>query len=624
MHDILSGNEAIARGAWEAGARFASAYPGTPSTEILETMPKYGDDICSEWSPNEKVAFEVALGASLAGARSLVAMKHVGVNVAADPLFTASYTGVKGGLVLVTADDPSQHSSQNEQDNRNYAKFAKVPLLEPANSQEAKDFVGLACELSERYDTPVILRTTTRISHSKSIVALGERPALEPLVGVERDIAKYVMLPSNATKKHPLVEQRLRLLAELAEEMPENRIEPGDRGIGIIAAGASYMYAREAFPAASFLKLGMVHPLPTRLIERFRAMVDRLYVVEELDPFLEEQIRLMGVQVDGGKQAVPLIGELDPGIVARALNGVGAPGASAELLAPVGDPLPNLPERPPTLCPGCSHRGVFIALRKLKVFVSGDIGCYTLGALEPFQAMHTCICMGASIGGAHGIEKVTEPDGVLKNRAVAVIGDSTFFHSGITALLDVAWNRSDTVTVILDNRIAAMTGGQQTPGTGKTLAGLQNPLVDIPKLCEALGIQRVRTVDPGDIAAVETALREEIAADEPSVIIATSKCALQYRIRGEAWRVDPEACTSRIPRRARPRGAPRPASGLSLLPRTGCRACLKAGCVGLMLVEGDEKARVEIVPSQCNGCGVCAQLCKQGAILAPVTAEVTA
>jgi len=599
MRDILSGNEAIARGAWEAGVRFASAYPGTPSTEILEAMPQYGDDIYSEWSPNEKVAFEVALGASLAGARALVAMKHVGVNVAADPLFTASYTGVKGGFVLVSADDPSQHSSQNEQDNRNYAKFAKVPLLEPADSQEAKDFVGLACELSERFDTPVILRTTTRISHSKSIVELGERSALDPLIGVERDIAKYVMVPSNATKKHPLVEQRLRLLAELAEQMPENRIEPGDPGVGIVAAGAAYMYAREAFPSASFLKLGMAYPLPTRLIERFRAMVDRLYVVEELDPFLEEQIRLMGVQVDGGKEAVPLVGELDPGIVARALEGIGAPGATTELLAPVGDPVPDLPGRPPTLCPGCSHRGVFIALRKLKVFVSGDIGCYALGALEPFRAMHTCICMGASIGGAHGMEKVTERDGVLKNRAVAVIGDSTFFHSGITALLDVAWNRSDTVTVILDNRITAMTGGQHTPGTGRTLADLQSPPVDIPKLCEALGIARVRTVDPDDIAAVEAALREEIAADGPSVIIATSKCALVYRLRGEAWHVDAELCT-------------------------GCKVCLKAGCVGLMLVESDEKASVEIVPSQCTGCGVCAQLCKQGAILAPVIEEVTA
>ncbi|MEI6448616.1 MAG: indolepyruvate ferredoxin oxidoreductase subunit alpha [Actinomycetes bacterium] len=599
MRDILSGNEAIARGAWEAGVRFAAAYPGTPSTEILEAMPQYEGDIYSEWSPNEKVAFEVALGASLAGARALVAMKHVGVNVAADPLFTASYTGVKGGFVLVSADDPSLHSSQNEQDNRNYARFAKVPLLEPADSQEAKDFVGLACELSERYDTPVILRTTTRISHSKSIVELGERAALDPLIGVERDIAKYVMVPSNATKKHPLVEQRLRLLAELAEEMPQNRIEPGDRGIGIVAAGVAYMYAREAFPAASFLKLGMAYPLPAGMIRRFRAMVDRLYVVEELDPFLEEQIRLMGVRVDGGKEAVPLIGELDPGIVARALSGVGAPGATAELLAPVGDPVPGLPGRPPTLCPGCSHRGVFIALRKLKVFVSGDIGCYTLGALEPFKAMHTCICMGASIGGAHGMEKVTERDGVLKNRAVAVIGDSTFFHSGITALLDVAWNRSDTVTVILDNRITAMTGGQQTPGAGKTLGGLESPPVDIPRLCEALGIERVRTVDPGDIAAVEAALREEIAADGPSVIIAPSRCALVYRLRGEAWHVDPELCT-------------------------GCKVCLKAGCGGLMLVEDEEGASVEIVPSQCTGCGVCAQLCKQGAILAPAIEEAIA
>lgn len=604
MMDILSGNEAIARGAWEAGVRFAAAYPGTPSTEILEAMPQYATDIVSEWSPNEKVAFEVALGASLAGARSLVAMKHVGVNVAADPLFTASYTGIEGGFVLVSADDPAQHSSQNEQDNRQYAKFAKVPLLEPSDSQEAKDFVRLGCELSERFDTPVILRTTTRISHSQSVVELGERPALEPLSGIRRDIPKYVMVPSNAIKRHPVVEQRMRDLAELAETLPANRIEAGAPEVGIVASGAAYAYAREAFPGASFLMLGLTWPLPRRMIERFRAQVEKLYVVEELDPFLEEAIRLMGVRVDGGKDLLPLWGEFDPGTVARALTLGGVPGATEALLKAVGQGAEGLPDRPPALCPGCSHRGVFIALRKLKVFVSGDIGCYTLGALPPFEALHTCICMGASIGGAHGMEKMLavtagERQRPPRERAVAVLGDSTFFHSGLTALLDVAWNGGDTVTVILDNRTTAMTGGQQHPGTGKTLDGREAPAVDIAKLCEALGIRHVVTVDPGDVAAVESALRDALAVEGPAVVIAQAPCVLQYRIRREAWHVDPALCT-------------------------GCRSCLKAGCVGLALVEEGDTARAEIIPSQCNGCGVCAQLCRTGAIMEPVHEEVLA
>jgi indolepyruvate ferredoxin oxidoreductase alpha subunit len=602
MKDILSGNEAIARGAWEAGVRFAAAYPGTPSTEILEAMPQYAPEIACEWSPNEKVALEVGFGASLAGARVLVAMKHVGVNVAADPLFTASYTGVEGGLVLVSADDPAQHSSQNEQDNRQYAKFAKIPLLEPSDSQEAKDFVRLGCELSERFDTPVLLRTTTRISHSQSVVEMGERQAPEPPARLRRDIGKYVMVPSNATKRHPLVEQRLRDMAELAETLPINFIEEGDPAVGIVASGAAYAYAREAFPSASFLKLGMAWPLPRRLIERFRAQIERLYVVEELDPFLEEAIRLLGVRVDGGKGLLSLVGELDPGMVARGLTADGAPGARHDFLRLVAEPVADLPGRPPTFCPGCSHRGVFVVLRKLGVFVSGDIGCYTLGALPPFESLHTCVCMGASIGGAHGVETVLSGDGSerrVRDRAVAVIGDSTFFHSGLTPLLDVAWNGSSTVTIILDNRTTAMTGGQDNPGTSRTLGGREARAIDIPDLCRALGIRHVTTVDPGDLAAVEAALREALAVEGPSVVIAQSPCVLQYRIRRQAWHVDPDRCT-------------------------GCKACLKVGCVGLALVEDGEKWRVEIVPSQCNGCGVCAQLCRQEAILAPATEEVTA
>jgi indolepyruvate ferredoxin oxidoreductase alpha subunit len=491
------------------------------------------------------------------------------------------------------------HSSQNEQDNRNYAKFAKLPLLEPADSQEAKDFTELAFELSERFDTPVMLRTTTRISHSQSIVQLGERVSLDAPQAVRRDIAKYVMLPSHAKTRHAFVEQRLRDLAAAAESLLVNRIEEGDASVGIVASGAAYMYAREAFPQASFLKLGMSHPLPRGLIEQFRASVEKLYVVEELDPFLEEAIRLCGVRVDGGKEALGLLGELDPGRIARGLSAIGAAGAVADLVGASPAAMEDLPGRPPTLCPGCSHRGVFIALRKLKLFVSGDIGCYTLGALEPFGAMHAVVCMGASIGMAHGMEKVVAKDGKLKNRAVAVIGDSTLFHSGLTPLLDIAWNRGSAVTLILDNRTTAMTGGQQNPGTGRSLAGQESPPIDLPRLCEALGIGLVMTVDPGDVAAVERALRDALAAEQPAVIIAQAPCALQYRIKSEAWHVDPELCT-------------------------GCKVCLKAGCVGLSLIEEDETKRVEIIPSQCNGCGVCAQLCKQGAIQAPVTEEVTA
>lgn len=595
--EILSGNEAIARGAWEAGVKLAAAYPGTPSTEILEEMAKYKGVYC-EWAPNEKVAMEVGIGASMAGARALVCMKHVGLNVAADPFFSSSYVGVEGGLVVVSADDPGMHSSQDEQDNRNFAKFARVPLLEPSDSGEAKEFMKAAFELSERFDTPVLFRTTTRTSHSKSMVELGERVETEPLTTLKRQWTKYTMMPQNALARHPLVEQRVLDLAEYAEDCPFNRIEMGDPRVGIITSGVAYAYAREAVPGASFLKLGLTFPLPRRLVAKFRSQVEKLYVVEESDPFLEEAIRLLGVQVDGGKELNTLLGEISPKSVAESLACAGVPGVNEALLTESRAPVEGLPGRPPTFCPGCSHRGVFAVLAKMRVFVSGDIGCYTMGALEPFNSVHCSTCMGASISMAHGMAKVLEPQAEgakpdLRNKPVAIIGDSTFFHSGITSLLDVAWNRGNTLNIIVDNSTTAMTGGQENPGVGKTLRGEPAPAVDIPALCKAIGIKRVTTVDPYDLKEVERVIREELAATEPSVVIAKAPCVLEYRIKWPLYTVESEVCI-------------------------GCKHCLKAGCMALNLVTdaaGDRK--VEIDPELCNGCGVCAQLCKYGAIVRP-------
>ena len=587
--EILSGNEAIARGAWEAGVRLAAAYPGTPSTEILEAMARYRD-VYSEWSPNEKVAMEVATGASMAGARALVCMKHVGLNVAADPFFSVANTGVTGGLVIVSADDPGMHSSQDEQDNRNYAKFAKVPLIEPSDSGEAREFVKLAYGLSEQFDTPVLLRTTTRTSHSKSLVELGERVRTEQPTTLERNPTKNLMMPHNAKRRHPLVEQRIRDLAEWAESTSLNRVEMGDARVGIVTSGAAYGYSREAFPEASYLKLGLTYPLPAALLADFRSRVQRLYVVEELDPFLEEQIQLLGITVDGGKDLLPICGEFDPGLIARTLHGAGVPGVNTELLAAPAPVAEDLPERPPTLCPGCSHRGIFAVLRRLKVFVSGDIGCYSLGALPPFEAMHCSTCMGAGISMAHGMAQVLDTQGERRHTPVAVIGDSTFFHSGITPLMDVAYNGSPTLTIILDNRTTAMTGGQQNPGSGKSIVGRDAPMVDIPALCRALGIRRVVEVDPLDLEQTERVLKAELEAGEPAVVIATSPCVLIYKIRRDPWSVDQDICT-------------------------GCKVCLRAGCTALTLLpEQDGKRKVEIDTSQCNGCGVCAQLCTFHAI----------
>jgi indolepyruvate ferredoxin oxidoreductase alpha subunit len=599
--EILSGNEGIARGAWEAGVKLAAAYPGTPSTEILETLAEYEDVYC-EWSPNEKVAMEVGVGASIAGGRTLVCMKHVGLNVAADPFFSASYIGVEGGLVVVTADDPGMHSSQDEQDNRNYAKFTRVPLLEPSDSQEALDFTVAAFEVSERFDTPVMLRMTTRTSHSKSLVKLGKRQELKPVTELKRDWTKYIMMPANARVRHRKVEQRLLDVAEYAETCPFNRMEMGDPKVGIITSGAIYGYAREALPGASFLKIGMPFPLPKKLIADFRSKVERLYVVEESDPFMEEAIRLMGVKIDGGKELNSLLGELDARLVAQSLAKAGVPDVNADLLREAGSGTPDLPDRPPTFCPGCSHRGVFVILKKLRVYVSGDIGCYTMGALPPYSAQHCQTCMGGSISMAHGLTKTLDPPAPdakpdLRNKVVAVIGDSTFFHSGITSLLDVAYNQGTSVSLILDNSTTAMTGGQENPGTGKTLLGDPAAVVDIPALCKAIGIKRVTTMDPYDLDDIERVLREELATNEGSVVIAKAPCVLQFKVKKPVYEVDPELCI-------------------------GCKHCLKAGCGALNLTEdATGERKVEISPVDCAGCGVCSQLCKENAISRPMPAE---
>ncbi len=606
--EILSGNEAIARGAWEAGAKLAAAYPGTPSTEILENLAKY-DDVYCEWSPNEKVAMEVGAGAAFAGARTMVCMKHVGLNVAADPFFSVSYTGVEGALVVVSADDPGMHSSQDEQDNRNYAKFTRVPVLEPSDSAEAREFTIAAFELSERFDTPVLLRMTTRTSHSKSLVEVGERVPPKPVTEFRRDWTKYIMMPQNARVRHRVVEQRVLDLKEYAETCPLNRVEMGDTRVGIITCGATYAYAREAVPGASFLKIGMPYPLPTKLIADFRSKVDKLYVVEESDPFMEEAIRLMGIELDGGKGLNTLQGEMSSRLVASSLADAGVPGVDEGLIAELGtESAEELPDRPPTFCPGCSHRGVNIILSKLKVYVSGDIGCYTMGALPPYNAQHCQTCMGASISMAHGLTKVLDrpaegekldsrgrPD--LRNKVVAVIGDSTFFHSGVTSLMDVAYNKGNTVSLILDNSTTAMTGGQENPGTGKTLLGDPSAVVDIPALCRALGIKRVTEMDPYDLEDVERVLREELAAEEASVVIAKAPCVLQFKVRKPIYQVDPEVCT-------------------------GCKHCLKAGCGALnLIVNEDGDRKVEISAVDCAGCGICEQLCKFDAISRPASKE---
>ncbi len=591
MKALLSGNEAMARGAYEYGVVLASAYPGTPSTEILENIARY-DEIISEWAPNEKVALDVAIGGAYAGARTMAVMKHVGLNVAADAFFYVSMTGTEAGLVIVCADDPAMHSSQNEQDNRRYCKFARVPCLEPSDSQEAKDLVGVALQISEQFDTPVLLRTTTRIAHSHTMVELGERPQdrrHEPLE-YRVDLAKYVMVPGNARRRHPVIEDRIEKLTEFAEAFPYNRVEMGNRALGIVTNGVAYQYAKEVFPEASFLRLGMTFPLPRRLVQDFADSVERLIVVEELDPFIEEEIRLMGIPVEG-KSIFPITGELDPTVVRESAICAGLlPPSAAVDVKPLKDALP-LPMRPPLLCPGCTHRGVFAVTKKLKLVVNGDIGCYTLGFLPPLSALHTCGCMGASIGVAHGASKVG-----IKQKNVAVLGDSTFFHTGIPALLNVAYNKGDTVTVILDNRTTAMTGHQENPGTGRTLDGEPTYAVDFEDLARSLGVEHVYIVDPYDLKQVETALRASLEAQGPAVVVAQRACALLPEVRREwmAIEVDSERCN-------------------------GCGLCFRIACPAIVASDQADpktgRALAWIDPLLCTGCEICAQVCARGAIL---------
>jgi indolepyruvate ferredoxin oxidoreductase alpha subunit len=574
MKKIISGNEAIALSFGDAGGVFASGYPGTPSTETLEEVARLGEVYC-EWAPNEKVALEAAIGASIAGGRSLSTMKHVGVNVAADALMTLTYTGVNAGLILMVADDPGMHSSQNEQDSRNYAKFAKVPMLDPADSQEAYDFVRAGFEISEQFDTPVMLRTTTRISHAKGVVE--QTAKIQPQVGEwVRNVPKYVMLPNFGKIKHLEVEARLLKLQAFAESSPLNRVEMGDKELGIITSGVSYQHVKEAYPNASVLKLGLVHPLPMNKIREFAGSVKRLMIVEEMDAIFEEQIRAAGVRVDIGKDRISLCGEVSADIV-RA--------AAGEAVAESAAPVEGLPQRPPTFCPGCAHRGLFSILSKLKAFVSGDIGCYTLGALPPMSAMHSTICMGASISAAHGMAKVNEIAGRTE-KPVAVIGDSTFFHSGITGLLSMAYNKSNALVIIMDNRTTGMTGGQENPGSGRVLQGEPAGQVNIKDLVKVLGVEHVVEINTYDLAATEAAIKTGLETPGPYVLIDKNPCILRYRVKKPTITVQQDKCT-------------------------GCRACLKAACVALGLTaSGDDKPKVRIDPNICNGCGVCSQLCK--------------
>ncbi len=586
----LSGNEAIARAAWEAGVTVASGYPGTPSTEILENLSKY-NDVYTEWAPNEKVGLEVGLGASFAGARVLVTMKHVGLNVAADPLFTASYTGVRGGIVIINADDPEMHSSQNEQDNRNYAFAAKLPMLEPSDPAEARLMLKKAFEISEQFDTPVILRTTTRVAHVKGMVETGERQLGPIPVEIVKIPEKFVMLPGNARIRRKVIAERQEKLANFVESYEGNRIEWGDKKRGFITGGISYLYVKEAFPDASVLKIGSTWPLPFDMIRDFASQVEELIVVEELDPFLETHIKAHGIPCIG-KEKIPAIGELNSFIIKKALGE-----DTGEIYAPV-----EIPPRPPNMCPGCPHRGLFYSLSKYDVFISGDIGCYTLGFLPPLSAMDSCICMGASIGVAHGMEKALGENG--KGKTVAVIGDSTFLHSGITGLTNMVYNKSASTVIILDNRITAMTGHQPNPASGSTLMGEPANSIAFEELCRALGVKHIRTVNPHEIDTCIKVLKEEIERPEPSVIIARAPCVL-------------------IPEERKRKKTPLTSS---LDKCTGCTACIRIGCPAISWVpitpeEGvklgkkkKQKGYSRISEDLCNGCGQCRTLCKFDAI----------
>lgn len=569
---LLIGNEAVARGLYEAGLRVASSYPGTPSTEITECVAKY-DEIYSEWAPNEKVAMEVAIGAAIAGARSFCAMKHVGLNVAADPLFTASYTGINAGMVIAVADDPGMHSSQNEQDSRHYAKASKIMMLEPSDSNECLQYAKLAFELSEKFDTPVILRLTTRVAHSRSLAAISERVD-NGLLEYKKDPMKYVMMPAMAIKKHIVVEQRILDQIAWAETAEINTEEINSTEIGVITSGITYQYAKEALGKnASYLKLGCVYPLPVEKIKAFAAKCKKVYVLEELDPFMEEHCKQNGIEVIG-KDAFTLQGEYSQSLIKQVILGETDAFTKTDL---------DIPARPPVLCAGCPHRGLYYALKKLNVTVSGDIGCYTLGALPPLGMVDTCVCMGASVSALHGRNKA---DAENAKKSVAVIGDSTFMHSGVTGLINIAYNQSNSTVIILDNSITGMTGHQENPTTGKTIKGDPTTAVSLELLAKAVGIDRVRVIDPYNLKECEDVLREEIAVDAPSVVISRRPCALlKYVKHNPPMHVNPDKCV-------------------------GCKMCMKIGCPAISMK--NKKSVIDF--TQCVGCNVCSQLCKFDAI----------
>ncbi|HIU48269.1 MAG TPA: indolepyruvate ferredoxin oxidoreductase subunit alpha [Candidatus Avimonoglobus intestinipullorum] len=573
MKQLLLGNAAAARGAYEAGVTVAASYPGTPSTEITESIVQY-EEIYAEWAPNEKVAAEVAIGASMAGARAMSCMKHVGMNVMADPMFTASYTGVNGGLVFCVADDPGMHSSQNEQDSRHYARAAKLMMLEPADSSECKEFTRMAYALSEQFDTPVILRLSTRISHSQGLVELQDREevALKPY---EKNIAKNVMMPGNAIKRHVVVEERMQKLLAFAETTELNKVELNNDKIGVITSGAAYMYAKEALgDRVSYLKLGMVYPLPDVLIRDFAAKHEKVYVIEELDPVFEEHIKALGVEVIG-KEAFTLLGEYTPAMIRKAVFGEEA--FAHETIDEA------IPVRPPVMCAGCPHRGTFYVLKKLGLVVSGDIGCYTLGAVAPLASVDTTVCMGASVSGALGMAKARGPE--FNKKLVAVIGDSTFMHSGITGLVDIVYNKGNNTVIILDNSITGMTGHQDNPTTGYTIRGEETKQVNLVALCKAVGVERVVVADPFDLKHFEEVVKAEVEAEEPSVIIAQRPCALLKTVKYTGHCKIGDNCKK-------------------------CKLCMKLGCPAISQ-KGDD---VVIDVTQCNGCGLCVNVCPFGAI----------
>lgn len=574
MKKIMLGNEAVARGLYEAGVRLVSSYPGTPSTEVTEAAAKY-DEIYAEWAPNEKVALEVALGAAIGGGRSFVGMKHVGLNVAADPLFITSYTGVNGGMVIGVADDPGMHSSQNEQDSRHYAIAAKLPMVEPSDSGECLEFTKLAYEFSEKFDTPFILRLNTRVSHSQSIVETSDRVEVE-VKPYEKDAAKHVMMPGNARPRHIVVEKRLNTLREFAENCPFNKVieNPGAK-VGIITSGPSFNYALEAFgDTASYLKLGLVNPLPEKLLKDFTEKYETVYVIEELDPVIESHCKALGLNVHG-KDILPLCGEFSQELLSKLLLGKEPECYSLD---------ENIPVRPPVLCPGCPHRGVFYLFNKLKLYVSGDIGCYTLGAAKPLGGMDTTLCMGASVSALHGFNKIRHEE----HKSVAVIGDSTFMHSGITGLVDIVYNKGFSTVVVVDNSITGMTGHQQNPCTGFTLKGEKVYGILIENIAKAVGVpeEHIRIVDPNDLAETERVLKEELASDTPSVVICRRPCALlKYVKHNPPLVIDHDKCV-------------------------GCKACMKIGCPCISVKDG----KASIDQTLCNGCGLCTQMCRLGAI----------